>query len=485
MKKVYKKNQKGITLIGLVVTIIVLLILAGVSLRLVTGNNGILKRAENAVTSSNDANDKEEIELAIAELSIAYYDNFETNQNETVKNFILKKCENETIPTDTGGNLKTNNGKLIYTNSKGETKYVELLDNGSIAKIDSLTNSTESLNVIYMIGDGMGKNHIKAAEINKGSPIYMQTIPNQTDVTTYSLSVSQYGEYATDSAAAATALATGVKTINYYVGKDENQNNVQNLTEYAHSIGMKTGTISTQTICHATPAGFTTHASNRNNYSTIAERQVTEQEVDLMLGGGQQYYDSLTEQMLAHEYNYITDFSELSKYNKNQKVIGAFSWGRMTQDSSNGSPINAEPSLVQMTQAAFSRLENENGFLVMIEGSDIDTYSHIYDRSMTNMLNELYAFDNAIKVAMDYVDTHPNTILIVTADHETGGLNLENVTTKEQLTDDLFTNYNHTNENVMVYAYGRDTEQLTNCGTIDNTDIHNFIKQKLQASNES
>ena len=204
-----------------------------------------------------------------------------------------------------------------------------------------------------------------------------------------------------------------------------------------------------------------------------------------MLGGCQQYFSGtqdLRQEMAANGYNYITNFADLSKYGKDKKVIGAFSWDRMTKDSSDNA-INANPTLAQMTEAALSRLENNQGFFVMIEGSDIDTYSH--KGQMANMLNELQCFDNAIKVSMDYVDRHPNTLLIITADHETGGLSLNNVTSKNQLTDSLFTNrgsyeYDHTNQNVFVYTYGKYAEELTNHGTIDNTDIHHFVKEKLQ-----
>ncbi len=338
------------------------------------------------------------------------------------------------------------------------------------------SNSDNVLNIIFMIGDGMGQNHIKSGEINKGSKLYMQTIPNKTEVTTYSYSVMSEGAESTDSAAAATALATGIKTRNYYVGKAPNTNNVQNLTEYCKSLGLKTGIVSTQTIYHATPAGFTTHANDRGNYELIARRQITEEDVDLMLGGGQFIFNGLIQEMSENGYNYITDFADLFKIGKDQKIIGAFSGDRMTKDYF-GNAINANPTLAQMTEAAFSRLENNQGFFVMIEGSDIDTYSH--KGQMKNMLNELECFDNAIKVAMDYVDSHSNTLLIVTADHETGGLNLDGVTSKAQLTDNLFTSrgifqYEHTNQNVLVYTYGKYAEELTNHSIIDNTDIHNY-----------
>lgn len=481
MRKLNKK-QNGITLIALIVTIIVLIVLAGVSINLVAGSDGILKKATTAVDKNATANAEEEINLALDALKVEYYKDLYTTQS--LKEYLLEKCSN--FPTESG-QITSNDSQLIYSDKNGNKSYIELSDDGDIISIrhSNSSASNDTLNVIFMIGDGMGQNHIKSGEINKGSKLYMQTIPNRTEVTTYSYSVSNDGAAATDSAASATALATGIKTKNYYVGKDPNQNNVQNLTEYSKSLGLKTGTVSTQTIYHATPAGFTAHTSNRSDYPLIARRQVTEENVDLMIGGGQQYFSGtqdLRQQMIENGYNYITNFSDLSNYGKDQKVIGAFSWDRMTKDSS-GNAINANPTLAQMTEAALSRLENNQGFFVMIEGSDIDTYSH--KGQMANMLNELQCFDNAIKVAMNYVDSHPNTLLIVTADHETGGLSLNNVTSKNQLTDSLFTNrgsyeYDHTNQNVFVYTYGKYAEELTNHGTIDNTDIHHFVKEKLQ-----
>ncbi len=488
MKKWYQK-EKAITLIALIVTIIILLILAGISLNLITGEEGILKKATDAVERNQSAAEQEQIELAITNLKLAYYQDYETRQNQTVQDYILQNCENNPITISKGGVLSRNSSskELVYQNQKGSKQYIQLSEEGNIVKIFSDGVKNDSLNIIFMIGDGMGQNHIKAGEINKGSKLHMQTIPNQAEVTTYSFSVANEGASATDSAASATALATGVKTKNYYVGKDIVKNNVQNLTEYSRSLGLKVGTVSTQTIYHATPAGFTAHTSDRNNYWLIAKRQITEEQVDLMIGGGQEQFNGFPQEMAQNGYNYVTNFTDLANYTKDEKVIGAFSWDRMTKDGE-GNAKPADPSLVEMTKAAIARLENDNGFFVMIEGSDIDTYSH--KGQMGNMLNELNGFDNAVKVAMDYVDTHPNTLLIVTADHETGGLNLENITAKEELTDQLFQNgsngyYDHTNSNVLVYSYGKDAEELMSKEVIDNTDIHRFVRRKLQENDEA
>ena len=136
-------------------------------------------------------------------------------------------------------------------------------------------------NIIIMVGDGMGLNHVKAAEIQKGDKLAMACMPYTAQVTTDSLTGT------TDSAAAATALACGVKTYNKYIGMDKDDNPVENIMEVAEGFGMKRGIAVTQHVAHATPAGFTAHVSNRDAYMKILSEQL-KAEIDVMLGGGQQ-----------------------------------------------------------------------------------------------------------------------------------------------------------------------------------------------------
>ncbi len=134
-----------------------------------------------------------------------------------------------------------------------------------------------------MIGDGMGENHILAGEIYKGEKLNIQNIQNNTYVKTESV------ESITDSAAGATALATGYKTCNKYLVKDKDGNDIENLVECASSIGLKTGIISSQVLNHATPAGFIVHNIDRNNYDDIAFSEINSN-VNIMIGGGRKYF---------------------------------------------------------------------------------------------------------------------------------------------------------------------------------------------------
>lgn len=331
------------------------------------------------------------------------------------------------------------------------------------------TTDKKIKNIIYMIGDGMGENHIAAGELYKGEKLNIQTIDNKSYVTTAST------EVVTDSAAAATALATGHKTNNGAIGKDQYGNNVENLIEYTNKNGLKTGIVCTQILCHATPAGFSVHNDYRYNYDEIVQSQISSS-IDLMFGGGREYFSKYESQMKENKCKWTNSLSELNSISKDERIIGTFANGSISKESN-------RIALKYMTKEAISRLENDNGFFLMIEGSDIDTYSH--ESNMSKMLNEMIDFDDAVGVAKQYVDEHPDTLLIVTADHETGGLTLDGVTSASELSDSLFTsNGQHTSSNVLVYAYGVGAEDLTENEVIENTFICKFIKQGLDNNYE-
>lgn len=169
-------------------------------------------------------------------------------------------------------------------------------------------------NIILMIGDGMGKNIIKASEVVKGDKLVMSGMPHSTTVTTYSQSVIDGEAQYTDSAASATAISTGVKTYNEYIGKDADGNDVETICEYAQSLDMKTGLVARQILCHATPAGMVVHNNSRGNYPRIMLDMVRS-DVDVMLAGGSQYYSEYnTIQSAVDEagYKYITTAQELN-----------------------------------------------------------------------------------------------------------------------------------------------------------------------------
>ena len=340
-------------------------------------------------------------------------------------------------------------------------KWLDYSENIKIGKIPSTESKIK--NVIYMIGDGMGENHISAGEFYKGEKLNIQNIKNKNQVKTASLSTI------TDSAASATALATGYKTTNGAIGKDKNKNDIQNLIEYSNGKDMKTGIVCTQILNHATPAAFSVHNTYRYNYDQIAASQI-ESCLDLMLGGGRKYFYNYKSMIAHNNYKWINEISELENVEKNERIIGTFAEESISKEKN-------RTALSYMAEEAIARLENEKGFFLMIEGSDIDSYSH--EQNMDKMLIEMIDFDDAVEVAMSYVDKNPDTLLIVTADHETGGLKVDKYMHKEQLTNKLFTTTEHTENDVALYAYGVGANDITKYEIIDNTSIYKFIKQGI------
>ncbi|MCQ4021810.1 MULTISPECIES: alkaline phosphatase [unclassified Ruminococcus] len=343
----------------------------------------------------------------------------------------------------------------------------------------NLEEDVPAKNIILMIGDGMGKNIIKACEVVKGDKLVMSGMKHSTTVTTYSQSVTDGSAEYTDSAASATAISTGVKTTNDFIGVDPDGNDLETICEYAQGLGMKTGLVARQVICHATPAGMVAHNGSRHNYPKIMLDMVRS-DVDYMLGGGSQYYTNykkIQDEVKSHDYKYITTENELlSLTNDDSKVLGMFSYDNM------GAP-DMSPSLMEMTSKALDSLDNDKGFFLMVEGSNIDTYEHKSDMETT--LGQMQGFDQTIDYVLKWAQEHPGTLVIVTADHETGGVTLPENPKPEDINNDCFTSDgNHTNADVALMASGAQSAGLCEKELIDNTDIAKYMRKVLADSHK-
>ena len=272
-------------------------------------------------------------------------------------------------------------------------------------------------NVILMIGDGMGFNHIDMALANGLDTFYARLLDVQGSAITRSQSVLNGDANYTDSAASATALACAYKTINGYLGMDSNKNSVQNVRELAYEAGAQTAVVTTDTITGATPAGFLCHHDDRND-SSILQSQITnlknEGKVDYLAGS-----------------------------------VG--------------------DNLPKETRTALKTIaDSEDPFFIMVEGAYIDKVSHSNDYAAA--IKNVIRFNDAIAYSLMFAMCHPGTAVIVTADHECGGLN-EDTSSKYGY---KYTSSNHTNRDVPVYAFGPEVEIFDDVAT-ENIDIARFI----------
>lgn len=342
------------------------------------------------------------------------------------------------------------------------------------------TTFTEPKNIIYMIGDGMGANIIQATQEKYASELYggKLAINYLTQVGTHS--TYSASDKTTDSAAGGTALATGHKTLNYTVGLNiDHTISYKSVLELAAEKGKSTGIIATKSVTDATPAAFTAHVEDRKMQNEIAKQQlqkIADGTLDLVLGGGSQYYefggnDLVFEEAEAKGMSYSTEWQDTLK--DELPLVGLYTRGALytTEPSI--------PTLAEMTDFALKLLsKDQNGFFVMIEGSQIDTEAH--DNVLEREMYEMYQFDLAISVAMEFVAEHPDTVLIVTADHETGGLYFpeEGYVASNKYT---YLYDDHSFINVPVYALGYGIEALG--GIMENTDVAGFVAALLGEEN--
>lgn len=332
----------------------------------------------------------------------------------------------------------------------------------SFSQIKSPVANKKAKNIIFFIGDGMGVSHITGARIwHKGSEgrLNLESFPITGLVKTHSSL-----DYVTDSAAAATSLATGVRTYNGAIAVTDPRRDprkksrkLQTLLDLAKAQNKMTGVITTVTVSHATPASFYSHAKNRSLENRIAA-QIKDAPVDLLFGGGrsffypQGYKDPLTkklsmrrdnlnvvEELKAKSWDYVDTRDKLRKLNilQTKKILGLFAYEELSCDLVRQKENNQhEPSLSEMLSFAIKFLKkSSNGFVLVVEAGQIDYASHRNDAE--NAFGELIALDRAIKVAKDMTSPE-DTLILVTADHETGGLALNGYGSLKTIAGDNF-----------------------------------------------
>lgn len=285
-------------------------------------------------------------------------------------------------------------------------------------------------NIIFFIGDGMGSAQRWLGAVMAYGPegtLAMDQMEVRGVMTTYSSD-----SLVTDSAAAATSMASGIKAYNRAIGVDLEEEPVETIVEAAERHGLATGLVTTVYINHATPAAFAAHVPDRGQYNEIAA-QMLEAGVDVLLGGGARYFlpeaeggrredgRNLIEEAQKVGYQVVQDVNELLAVQpaRQRQVLGLFASAALAYELDR--ETTDEPSLAQMTAVALDILaKNKDGFFLMVEGGKIDWASHGNDAAATAW--ETIALDQAVEVALSFARTHPGTLVVVTADHETGGL---------------------------------------------------------------
>lgn len=322
-------------------------------------------------------------------------------------------------------------------------------------------------NIILLIGDGTGFNQIalsRMAIAGYDSRLYLDKLPFTGISLTHSAD-----NIVTDSAAAATAWSTGHKTNNKFLSITPNKEVLQTLPEKLYRKGFLSGLVATSSITHATPAAFYAHVDNRYKEKEIA-RQLQGSSINIALGGGKKFFDIDQENI-----NYLYNLNDLPKDGPgtSKRVIGLFANDGIRRSE-------ASPTQLAMTSAAIehllSRTSNCSGFFLMSEGSQIDWAGH--DNDAKKMIEEFRDFDATIKEVIKFINKNKNTLLIVTADHETGGLQI--LKKSKNLIKVQWGTGSHTAGPVGVFSYGPGAENFE--GTMDNTDIHNKILNLLSFS---
>ncbi len=335
-----------------------------------------------------------------------------------------------------------------------------------------LIQGEEVENVILLIGDGMGVGQIygsRLAAVGPDGKLTLELLPVTGLMTTHCAD-----KLITDSAASGTAIATGHKTNYRMIGMLPDSTVVPTLWELAAEQGKATGIIATSALTHATPAAFASHVHHRHEEPTIA-MQMANSRMDLLLGGGAKFWlprairgsereDDLDVIQVAMDrgFHVVRDRTELLEAGETP-LLGLFGMEPLEEN-----PDVEEPSLPEMTQKAIELLsEDQNGFFLMVEGSQIDWAGH--DNEEDDIVRRTLVFDQAVRAAVRFALEDRKTLVLVTADHETGGMTIVKGDRDGGEAVAAFSTTGHTAGPVPVFAFGPGAMRFT--GVFDNADL--------------
>ncbi len=322
-------------------------------------------------------------------------------------------------------------------------------------------------NVILLIGDGMGVAQVFSAVTANRGVLNMTQMP----FTGFSQTQSANG-YITDSAAGGTALSSGQRTYNGALAVDTDTLAIPTILEISKSKGYAAGLVSSSSITHATPASFIAHQPKRDMEEEIAADFIGS-DIDIFIGGGRKFFANrkdgrnLLDELKADNYHVFNSLEDAASVNSGKLAI-------LTADNHNEPYPKRGEMLPEATEKAINVLKNnKKGFFLMVEGSMIDWGGH--DNSTSYIVQETLDFDRAIGKALEFASSNKETLVIITADHETGGMTLNGGDMTKGTVSGRYTTGGHTAVMVPVFAYGAGADKFT--GVYKNTDVFKKIKE--------
>ena len=328
--------------------------------------------------------------------------------------------------------------------------------------------NTKPKNIIFMIGDGMGSDQVYAALTAQNGKLEMARCKNTGFVKTNSAD-----NYITDSGAAVTAFATGKKGNNGTLGISPEGDTLKTIIEFAEDAGMGTGVVATSKVTHATPAGYVAHNISRNNYEEIAE-DFLRSDIDVFIGGGRNDFENredgrnLSDILRQRNYQIVYDIEGIKDLSSG-KVAGLLYPDHPPKFS------EGRGNMLEISSLKAVELLDvfEKGFFLMIEGSQIDWGGHANDSKY--VVDETVDFDRVVGKILDFAEKDGETLVIITADHETGGYAIIGGDIESGVVDGVFCTDHHSSVMVPLFAFGPGAEEFR--GLMENTDIfHKFIE---------